>query len=437
MPRPFGFNVIGHVSGNLGLGVTARIIVQVLLDNGFPVSVFDIDPGIGRGRRDLRFESLEVSDPAQLPYGLNLAILPPPTLALVVSRHGAAFADPEFLNVAFTIWELPVVPDAWRPTLEFFDALVAQSGFIRQTLANALTPPTLPARHALYLPPNVVPDRARFGLAEDDVAYVTSLELASDPIRKNVLGVIDAFGRGLADFGNARLLIRLNNADSISPGNRTLRALLDAAGRDARIRLLTEPLDYPSVLSLYASSDVFVSLHRSEGLGLGPMEAMALGRAVVATGWSGNMEYMDHTTACLVPYKMVPALGTKGGPYSPTLVGDAKWADPDIDAAALWMRRLAEDTPLRKSIGERAKTSIGRFHQTALEGRFAYELKALWEHRLYTAQLPSLERRLRALKTASRMAMTAQEREPGRLGKLGHAAVQGIDRHLLWRFRRT
>src|SRR5215831_15751924 len=141
MPKPFGFNVIGHVSGNLGLGVTARIIVQVLLDKGFPASVFDIDPGIGRGKRDLRFQSLEVSDPAGLPYAVNLAILPPPTLAQVVSKHSTTFADPDFLNAAFTIWELPVVPAAWRPTLEFFDVLVAQSGFILQTLANALSPP--------------------------------------------------------------------------------------------------------------------------------------------------------------------------------------------------------------------------------------------------------------------------------------------------------
>ena len=68
--------------------------------------------------------------------------------------------------------------------------------------------------------------------------------------------------------------------------------LFKVADRDHRMHVITEVLPYNDVISLYASADCFISLHRSEGLGLGMMEAMLLGKPVIATGWSGNLDFM-------------------------------------------------------------------------------------------------------------------------------------------------
>src|SRR5262249_47611311 len=292
----------------------------------------------------------------------------------------------------YTVWELPVIPAAWRPALEFFDVLLAQSSFIRQTLDTTLSRTmSVAANHPLYLPADIRANRARFDLGVDDLVYVASFEFASDPARKTVLGAVEAFERGLADVPQARLIIKVNNAEKISARNRVMRALQDASARDPRIRIFAETLDYEHVLSLYASSDVFVSLHRSEGLGLGPMEAMALGKAVVATAWSGTMEYMDHTTACLVPYRLVPTQGARGV-YSPAVVGDAaRWAEPDIEEAARWMKRLANEASLRQAIGDRARLAIAKFHARAAQSTFACELQAIWEHRLRAGRMPTMQ----------------------------------------------
>jgi glycosyltransferase involved in cell wall biosynthesis len=434
MGKAFGFNVIGHVSGNLGLGGSARNIIQVLLDNNFPVAVFDVDPGLGRGKRDLRFDPLTVSSPDALPFAVNLLIFPPPTIVSFVQQHRAFFANPERFNTALIWWELPVVPVAWRPALEFFDVLVAPSAFIRHTLDVALSRTmTVAVRHPLYLPREIVQNRKRFGIAPDHLVYATSLELSSDPMRKNVLAIVEAFQLGLAQFPASRLIIKLNNAENVPASNKVVSALRHASANDSRIHIHTEPLSYPDVLSLYASSDVFVSLHRSEGLGLGPMEAMALGKVAIATAWSGNMDYMDHTNACLVPYTLVPAIGAKGA-YEASALGGLvpDWADPDVDEAATWMKRLAEDRALRMTIGGQAARSIAEFHDSAIKGAFAFEIKALWEHRRYTGRAPDLEARLDAMQSNLPVDVPPA---PTAMANIRKAASRALDRHLRWRFR--
>lgn len=432
--RPFGFNVIGYVSGNLGLGVSARNIVQALLDNDLPVAVLDVDPGLGRGSHDRRYEALAVVSADELPYAINLLIFPPPTLVAFVPEYRALLCRPDCFNAAFTWWELPVIPPAWLPALEFFDVLVAPSGFIRHTLDVGLRHAmTLAARHPLYLPRQTTSDRKRFEIEPDDLVLVTSFELSSDPVRKNVVAAVEAFKAGLANVSEARLLIKVNNAGDASPRNRTLAWLRDVSAADRRVRIVTEELSYAEVLCLYASSDVFVSLHRSEGLGLGAMEAMGLGKAVIATAWSGNMEYMNHTNACLVPYSLV-SLTNRTGPYSARALGGvaAHWAEPNVDEAAAWMKRLAGDSELRVALGERAAQAIAAYHDEAVKTGFAHEIRALWEHRYHTGHLPDRTERLSRVLAASVGAETPAVRA---IAKARRVASQALDRHVLWRFR--
>ncbi len=94
-----------------------------------------------------------------------------------------------------------------------------------------------------------------------------------------------------------------------------------------------------------------LSLHRSEGFGLVPAEAMLLGRAVVVTDWSGNTDFTDADTAALVPYRLVPAVDPRGVFQAPGAV----WAEADIDAAAAQLRRLADDPAQRAALGARAQ----------------------------------------------------------------------------------
>jgi glycosyltransferase involved in cell wall biosynthesis len=429
VPRgTFGFNVIGFVSGNLGLGVSTRNTIAALKSRKFPVAVLDLDPGLGRSGFDTRYNHLRVRTPAELPYDVNLLVFPMESIGRFVLGTPDIFTRPDRINVACTFWELSVLPKPWQRALEFFDVIVAFSEFIRHALEFKLSGPSIvSARQPLYLPDGVRAQRERFGIGKEDVVFVTSLEFGSDPLRKNAHSIIEAFLKGLKDAPNARLLIRLNNVFPGMPWAPYLAYLENAVASDSRIRIVTEKMSYPEVLSLYASADIYVSLHRSEGLGLGPLEAMALGKPVIATGWSGNMTYMDHTNACLVPYKLIPVEGSVAAYSTERLAGlDAVWADPDLDEAATWMRRLADNSELREEIGRKAAASIADLRDIASEVKFADQIRAIWEHRQLSGLIPDHNLKLDALRDSM---LSAPTRPEGAMVKFRRRIGRFLDDH--------
>jgi glycosyltransferase involved in cell wall biosynthesis len=204
--------------------------------------------------------------------------------------------------------------------------------------------------------------------------------------------------------------------------------LRNECAADHRIRLIEYPLTYREVLTLYASCDVFVSLHRSEGLGLGLMEAMALGKPVIGTAWSGNMTFMNATNSCPIAYQLVPVKTTLNV-YSKRLLGaGALWADPSVADAAAWMRRLVQDASLRSRIGRRAAESMATHEQEAERATFLDELSALHE---YLPTMPSFEAKKEYLSEIERQLARGDKPRAARahLGRL-------LDRYVLWRFRR-
>ncbi|MBN1267431.1 MAG: glycosyltransferase [Anaerolineales bacterium] len=379
---PEGFNVISYASGNLGIGVTARNVIQLLLDHGYPVSILDIDPGFGRGGKDLRFQMHTVPNPEDLPHSINLFILPPGDLSAVLQQAGSRFSMQQRLNAAFSMWELPRLPRDWIPTLEAMDVLIAESAFIEHAFSfNLSGVHTIAADHPLYLPDRIQPNRARFGLPEDGCLFITSFEPFSDPQRKNPMAVVQAFEMAFKQENNTHLILKLNNAQHEGSFHPLVEALQKRCLANPDIHILSETLTYREVLELYASCDSFVSLHRAEGLGLGPMEAMALGKPVIATGWSGNLSYMNHTNACLVGYRLIPVDGTIPAYNRERLGSGAVWADPDPAEAAAWMRRLAENPELRSTIGGKAQQAIRNHHKKAEQALFIEELHAIWRQK--------------------------------------------------------
>jgi glycosyltransferase involved in cell wall biosynthesis len=394
-----GFNVIGHLTGNLGLGVTARNLVQLLLRRGFSVAGLDIDPGLGRGMQDLSVHDVCVASADALPYEINLFVLPVPSIEPLLTELEALVLDPSRINVAYPMWELSVLPPGWKPILEFFDVILAGSRFVRSTLDFCLSRTfVLAAEHPIFLPEIAATDRARFGLRGDDIVFLTAYEPSSDPARKNPDGAIIAFCEALSDNPHARLLVKANNAvqdGRVHPSVESLRAL---AGRSEQITFLTDNCTYQDVLGLVAAVDVAVSLHRAEGLGLVPMEAMAVGKPVVATAWSGSMSFMDHTNACLVDYELIPVAGS-GGDYERLLHGlPADWAEPNLSTAGAWMKRLARDAHLREDIGRKAKAAIESYHGGALKGHWLEELMTISRYRdILCTKITQRKQRLRAL----------------------------------------
>ncbi|MDD5670269.1 MAG: glycosyltransferase family 4 protein [Candidatus Omnitrophica bacterium] len=383
--RPFGFNVIGYVSRNLGLGVMSRSLIQLLIEHGYPVAIHDLNPiGVFHKRFDESYKDLFVQSVDKLPYAINLFTLPARDateflffdLSRLLRRHHS-------LNVFCPMWELDIFPVIWVKALQLCDVIVSQSDFVSSTCAKYLPElPILSAEQPLYFPRGVKACRARFGLPEDATIFVFSFEPRSDIERKNPSGLIKAFRRAFRNQSSAHLVIKVNNAYGNECAHSVVKQLKALSNNDPRIHLITEDLTYLEILNLYASCDVFVSLHRSEGLGLGMMEAMQLGKPVIATAWSGNMTYMNDANSCLVRYKLIPAKGIIKC-YQQHFVGkNAFWANPDIDDAAAWMRKLADNVNLRKSIGTRAARDMAHYQKQARRGFFIEKIRDLWHRKV-------------------------------------------------------
>lgn len=378
----FGVNVIGHVSGNLGLGVLARHIVSLLLSLGCPVRLLDVDPGRGRVGHDPRFAEQTVPSVRELPYPVTLLIFSPISAVEFARdrRNRDLLLRPDGLNAVLINWEQRVVPAEWANVLSGLDVIVAPSAFTREAFQQAIPHvPVISAKVPLRLPKGVRGDRASFGLQPDRVWFGSSFEPHSDPARKNPFAVLDAFQRALPDRRDVGLMIKVNNATVDGRSHAAVEQLRGRARTDRRIVLLEQPLDYRAVLSLYASLDVFVSLHRSEGIGLGLMEAMALGKPVLATGWSGNMSFMDQSNACLVSYDLVPVAGNVAVYRRDVLGPHAVWADPDLENAAEWMCALVERPDLRAAIGQSAREAMDRYQAEAQRGSFVDQLRLIRE----------------------------------------------------------
>jgi len=372
-----GFNVFGYVSGNLGIGVTARNLLQLFDHIGLPFAVIDIDPGLGRGGYDLTWQDRTMKASPDLPHQVNLIVLPPGDLASFNQTFPFLFNNDRYFNVAFSMWELPVLQRAHVVALEQMDLLVAESHFIQQTFqAHLPSVPCLYAPHPLFLPGGMKPDRTRFGFGDDETIFLTSFEPNSDVARKNPWAVLTAFEQAFTPPGYARLVIKTNNARLNGKPHPALAELRQRIAGNPSVSLLEASLSYADVLSLYASADVLVSLHRSEGLGLSPMEAMRLGKAVIATGWSGNMTYMDHTNSAPVRYRLIPADGSLPVYQRQNYDLPAVWADADLEDAVTWMRRLYDIPALREEVGARAAADLAAFQQDALQARFVDEIHA-------------------------------------------------------------
>jgi glycosyltransferase involved in cell wall biosynthesis len=373
---PWGYNVIGYVSGNLGLGVAARNTVSCLLGRGEQLRTIDLDPGESRFGFDKTYADLRAS-PGSHPLAVNLFHLNPEE----IPPHAPAWMDDVRLNQAINacvpFWELPYLPPAWVPILDAMDVVLAPSRFVMQACYDAgLHAEILHYPQYVKLPSDVAAARDRWHIGENTISFLMLFDPFSDIERKNPWGTISAFRSAFRGDDDVVLIIKANcpTTDEKHPEN---DRLVKAAAEDPRIRVVFDRLSYSDVLSLYASCDVFVSLHRAEGLGLPIVEAMSLGKPVITTGWSGNMDFTNASNSVLVPFDLVPVVSSNPA-YLPKHTGsDQHWAAPDLEAAARAMRTLADDAEWRAHLSGASRADARRRNQHARRGDVFGTIKSM------------------------------------------------------------
>ncbi|MGV8083263.1 MAG: glycosyltransferase family 4 protein [Coriobacteriia bacterium] len=397
MPRShaetFGVNVVGFLSGTFGLAVAARNTVHMLGACSVPAALTDVILGTATLAPPTYTPPANVA--GQTPYPLTIFHVNPMELEAALTAHPLLSKD-DRVNAMVPFWELPRLPDRWLPVMRAMDIILAPTLFVLDAVRQALPDSVcIHYRQAVFLPEGIAANRPTFDIPDDTFTFVSSFDVGSDIERKNPLAVVDAFRKAFPNRRDVTLVLKLNCSSAArSLFTERIDTLTRIADDDERIIIIDRELNYSDVLSLYASSDVLVSLHRSEGLGLALMEAMTLGKAVIATGWSGNMDFCTEENSCLVGYDLIPVVSQHPS-YAPEFIGDVRWADPRVDEAVEQMRRLAGDRELTSRLGAQGQRDMAALRCAHESGEVITALRRaiephapLWEqHSARRAQL--------------------------------------------------
>ncbi|MET3495559.1 glycosyltransferase family 4 protein [Variovorax boronicumulans] len=336
-------NVIGHFCYPSGLRVSVEAMVEAMELAGIRTSLRDVRTDVQDDPHHARFDGQESGD---------ITIIhaqPEPFFQQVYPRADLAERVPRTYRIAYWYWEFDSIPEAWCAHAEQVDEVWTATEFIARGLRERLSLPVRTLFPGVTLAPFQIRDRAYFNLDKDRFVFLFTFHMVSVMERKNPLGLVRAFKMGFRADEPVTLVLKT------SFGNRhpeQFQELCEAAAGVPGITIIDQVFSSDEVLSLMHSCDAYVSLHRSEGLGLTMAEAMLMGKPVIATGFSGNMDFMTEDNSLLVSYERV-----KVGRPIPPYDADLEWAEPSVDHAAQLMRRLYEDPQWAREVGARGKLS--------------------------------------------------------------------------------
>ena len=340
--------LVGYIDALLGLGQSLRGLALAMSRSDIQFSILPFGVGVEERRSapymQERYDEMN-------PYLVNVIEVAVDELPTVFRNIDGSHFDRSY-NVLRTYWELSRAPDAWREVLTKVNELWVPNAFVADSFRGVfdriitIVPPCVNLTH----PKSIT--RKSFGLEEHVFYFMFSFDYHSFPQRKNPLGVVRAFRKAFPDVSaSAGLIIKSSGAVGHHP---SLKAELRVASEDDdRIQLVDEALSQEEMLSLMAAADCYVSLHRSEGFGFGMAEAMALGKPVIGTAYSGNVEFLRDDTGYPVPYvlkQIVPDeyIHTEG----------QVWAYPDEVACSVAMARVLNNPTEAAAKAEAAQRYI-------------------------------------------------------------------------------
>ena len=353
--RP-GVRIVGYLKAETGVGQIARNLLTSVRRVDFPATGYLLDvQGIYRQGDD----TAEVTD-EDPDYVIQVFNVNADQTLTTRQKLGELFYRGHY-NIGYWFWELAQFPAQWNDAFETYDEIWVGTDFVREAVqANTNKLVTcMPVAIDVPLPENA--SRRQFGLPEDSFLVLVTFDALSIVERKNPWGAIEAFRRAFTERErghSAHLVVKVNNLDLVPEGMRLREAVRDVNGI-----LIENYLHRLEVNALINLCDTYLSMHRSEGFGLGMAEAMFLGKPTIATAYSGNVDFMKPDNSYLVPYQLVEL----GQPYPPYEAHNV-WAEPDVDAAAAHLRAVFDAPDEARDKGNRAARYIREHYNHEVAG---------------------------------------------------------------------
>ena len=351
---PFGVNVAGYFTAELGLGEGHRLLVAALDAVHVPLLPL-LPPTLPPSRHDHPYTTVPVSAAS---FPVNLICINGDGLPRFRDEVGSAFFDGRY-NIGLWWWEVDRIPAEWEAGFDLLDEIWVGTDYVASALESVSPIPVYRVRFPIVRPRAEPMARAQLGL-DDRWVFLTIFDHHSVLERKNPLATIAAFTEAFSPESGAILILKSVNAESDPVGRERVRA---AVAGHPHVHLIEGYFSLAQTHALIATADCLVSLHRAEGLGHVPAEAMMLGKPVIATGYSGNLDYMSHENSYLVDYTLCE-VGPGCSPYP----ADAHWADADVGHAARLMREVFDDQQAARARGALAAAQLADTHSVLAAG---------------------------------------------------------------------
>ena len=339
----------GYFAGVMGTGEQGRQLIAALRDQGIQVTTTVLHPDQAPEDDQLTRDA-QTGAPAQADRfsAFNLLCANADVVPQVAVELGDGFFRDRY-TIGFWAWEVSAFPPQFASSFAHVDEVWVGTQHTRDAVAAVATVPVVRVPQPVSMaddaasaqPPAGLPDGFRMLFAFD---YLSIFE------RKNPLATIDAFTRAFAPGSGSSLIIKTLNHHR----NQTAHALLLAAANGhPDIHVIERRLSQSERNGLINAVDCYVSLHRAEGFGYTLAESMWLGKPVIATGYSGNLDFMTDRNSYLVDHRLVP-IGPGNDPYP----ADGVWAEPDVEHAAQLMRDVVANPEEAARRAQRAAAEI-------------------------------------------------------------------------------
>ena len=256
-------------------------------------------------------------------------------------------------NIGYWFWELEDIPNKWELSSSVIDEIWVCTEYNYKIFSKI-------SNNVKKIPFYISIDREKLHSLNDSpfnqkgkFIFFFNFDFTSHIERKNPIGLINAFLLAYENDDTAHLYLKSINGDKkLSEKKKILKLIKD----HKNITFDDSYCSYNKVMSMINQSDCYVSLHRAEGLGFGMAEAMLLGKPVIATNYSGNLEYMSKSNSLLVNYKLI-----KINKNEYIHSKNQHWADPDLDHAASLMKKISDDKDLRVKISLNAQKTLEEY----------------------------------------------------------------------------
>lgn len=356
-----GLSLIGYPFSETGVGEAMRSLARSIESAGINYDVTSFDEQVPSSRRERALKHRIAERPSKM---VNVFCVNADMLGATIRGVGGGILQNRY-NIVRPFWELPRIHPQWLDSLQYVDEIWAPTAFVRDAFIAGTDRPVVHIPVAISIPPAIEGNRERFQIPKDSTAFLFAFDFSSYPDRKNPDAVVQAYLRAFGHDRNRRVSLIIKTMGSSTHKQAILNSIRGLAQADKRVVLIDEVLTRSEMYCLTKSCDVFVSLHRSEGFGLGIAEAMAMGKAVISTDFSGSRDFVNAQTGFPIPYRLIDV---EPDQY-PYFIEGQKWADPDIDEAARVMVQLAENIEAANAVGECARKFMAQAYSPEAVGK--------------------------------------------------------------------